>query len=224
MATAVYSTGHKSQTLKRLMTFIRRFGIACFALLGASEIRAQDQAGIAAFGLNAGDQVRITVWRKPELSGDFSVAPNGTLTHPLYREVQVTGVPMSVVEDRLRTFLARYETNPQFVIQPLVKVIVGGEVRNPNLLSVPPETTIAQAIALAGGPTERGLLNKVLVIRDRQEIRTDLSRPDSDVGVLQVRSGDQVLVGRRGIQMREYISPISSSIAAVVAIVTLLTR
>jgi protein involved in polysaccharide export with SLBB domain len=72
------------------------------------------------------------------LSGDFTVAANGTINHPLYREVQVTGIPMSAVEDRLRTFLARYATNPQFVVLPLVKIIVGGEVRNPNVFSVPP--------------------------------------------------------------------------------------
>src|SRR4051812_11768962 len=74
----------------------------------------------AAFGgLNAGDQIRIVVWRKPEFSGDFAIAANGTIIHPLYRDVQVTGVPLSVVEDRLRTYLTRYETTPQFVIQPL---------------------------------------------------------------------------------------------------------
>jgi len=175
-------------------------------------------------GLNPGDQIRIIVWRKPEFSGDFPIAANGTITHPLYREVQVTGVPLSVVEDRLRTFLTRYETTPQFVIQPLVRIIVGGEIRSPNIYSVPPETTIAQAIALAGGPTERGELNQVRVVRDRQEIKMDISKPDSDAGVLQIRSGDQILVGRKRQSILAIIGPITSSIAAAAAITTVIRR
>jgi polysaccharide biosynthesis/export protein len=105
-----------------------------------------------------------------------------------------------------------------------VKIVVGGEVRTPNIYSVPPETTIAQAIAIAGGPTERGVLREVKVIRDRNEIKMDISRPDSDAGVLQIRSGDQILIGRRGRSTLEYISPITSSIAAIAAIVSIIIR
>lgn len=175
-------------------------------------------------GLSAGDQIRIVVWRKPELSGDFPIAANGTIAHPLYREVKVTGIPLVTVEDRLRTFLSRYEANPQFVIQPLVKVIVGGEVRTPSIYSVPPETTIAQAIALAGGPTDRGQLDRVHVIRERQDILMDISRPDSDVSTLLIRSGDQILVGRKGRSSLDYLGPITSSIAAVAAIISIIVK
>lgn len=175
-------------------------------------------------GLNPGDQIRIIVWRKPEFSGDFPISANGTITHPLYREVQVTGVPLSVVEDRLRTFLTRYETTPQFVIQPLVRIILGGEVRSPNIYSVPPETTIAQAIALAGGATERGEMRQVRVVRDRQDIKMDVSKPDSDAGILQIRSGDQILVGRARQSILQYISPITSTIAAAAAITAVVRR
>ena len=31
--------------------------------------------------LSPGDSVRIVVWRKPEMSGDFIVGPDGTITH-----------------------------------------------------------------------------------------------------------------------------------------------
>ena len=202
------------------MTFLKRLTIAFTALFAAATAHAQNQDP-AAQGLAAGDQIRITVWRKPEMSCDCTVAGNGTIIHPLYRDVQVIGVPLTTVEERLRTFLARYEQNPQFVIQPLVKIVVGGEVRTPNIYSVPPETTIAQAIAIAGGQTDRGNLREVKVIRDRNEIKMDVSRPDSDAGVLQIRSGDQVLVGRRGRSALDYLGPVTSSIAAVAAIISI---
>jgi protein involved in polysaccharide export with SLBB domain len=206
------------------MTFFKRLPIAFVALFSAVSLNAQTAPDAVPQGLAPGDQLRIIVWRKPEMSCDCTVAGNGTIIHPLYREVQVTGLPLSTVEERLRTFLARYEQNPQFVIQPLVKIVVGGEVRTPNIYSVPPETTIAQAIAIAGGPTDRGVLREVKVIRDRNEIKMDVSKPDSDAGVLQIRSGDQILIGRRGRSGLEYISPITSSIAAIAAIVSIIIR
>jgi polysaccharide export outer membrane protein len=205
------------------MNLLRRLSIAFAALFLAASANAQSQDPTTQ-SLAPGDQVRITVWRKPEMSCDCTVAGNGTIIHPLYREVQVVGVPLTTVEDRLRTFLARYEQNPQFVIQPLVKIVVGGEVRTPNIYSVPPETTIAQAIAIAGGNTDRGNLREVKVIRDRNEIKMDVSRPDSDAGVLQIRSGDQILIGRRGRSAMEYVAPITSSIAAIAAIASILIK
>jgi protein involved in polysaccharide export with SLBB domain len=206
--------------IQRSQSMIRaiRLVTAVVALSAAAELHAQATAAPQGEGLNPGDQVRVLVWRKPELSGDFSIAPNGTITHPLYRSVQVTGVPMSVVEDRLRTFLLQYETNPQFVVQPLVKIIVGGEVRAPNLYSVPPETTIAQAVALAGGSTDRGRLDRVRVVRAGQEILVDLTRPDASAAQLQIRSGDQIMVARRANVFRDVVSPIASLVGAFAAI------
>src|SRR6266853_2012781 len=72
--------------------------------------------------LSVGDSLRISVWRSPELSGDFVIGPDGTITHPLYRTVKVAGLPMSTIEANLGRFLSTYQSNPQFVIEPLVRV------------------------------------------------------------------------------------------------------
>jgi protein involved in polysaccharide export with SLBB domain len=201
------------------MKLFKRLSIALVVLCGANAAGAQSEIQQS---LQPGDQLRITVWRKAEMSCDCTIGGNGTLVHPLYRELQVTNVPITTVEERLRAFLARYEQNPQFVVQPLVKIVVGGEVRVPNIYSVPPETTITQSIALASGPSDRGDLSNVRVIRDRQEIKIDVTRPDSDAGLLQIRSGDQVVVGRRGRSAFEYFGPVASSIAALAAILSII--
>jgi len=203
-----------------------RLAILFSGLLAASTVSGQGAApDLAATQIiGPGDQIRIVVFRQPELSGDFAIAGNGTIVHPLYREVQVTGVPISVVEDRLRTFLTKYVTNPQFVILPLVKVIVAGEVKAPNIYPVPPETTVQQVVAQAGGPTDRGALDDVRMVRDRQEVRIDLSRPNSEAANLQIRSGDLILVGRRGTGIRDYIAPVASSLGLVATLITLFRR
>lgn len=191
--------------------------VALFALPKTSTAQDAPVAGLA-----PGDQVRILVYKGEELSGLFTIGSAGTILHPLYRDIKVTGVPMSTVEDRIRTFLLKYQTNPQFVIEPLVRIVVGGEVRTPNVYSVPPETTIAQAIALAGGPTERANLRKVSVVRDRQEIRIDVRQPESDAMVLQIRSGDQIILGRRAAPVTNFIGAFASSVAAVAAVISVI--
>jgi polysaccharide biosynthesis/export protein len=124
------------------------------AVLSAIVIAAPAHAQSAeVVGFSPGDVVRISVWRQPELSGEFYIMSDGTIVHPLYRGVKVTGIPFTDVEARIRAILAEYEATPQFVIEPLLRIAVGGEVGTPNLYTVPPETTIAQAVALAGGPT-----------------------------------------------------------------------
>jgi protein involved in polysaccharide export with SLBB domain len=181
-----------------------------------------DRSGVA---LSPGDQVRITVWRQPELSGDVNVLGDGTLGHPLYRNLYVAGIPIELVESRLRDYLSRYEADPQIVVEPLLRVVVGGEVRQPNLYSLPPEVTIAQAVALAGGPTERGRLDLVRLLRDGQVYVLDLTSPSSRAESIPIRSGDRIVVERRGESFfRAYVVPASSVLAAAAGLVSIFLR
>ena len=174
--------------------------------------------------LQPGDAVEVTVWRQPDLSGEFAIAEDGSITHPLFRGVRVTGVPLAQVEERLDEYLKGLESNPQFVIQPLLRVSVGGEVRQPSLYRLSPETSIAEAVALAGGATERGRLDRIRLFRDGEEIRVDLTSPEAGIGQESIRSGDQLFVERRRSIFRDYIAPAGSITAAIVSLVSVLTR
>ena len=168
--------------------------------------------------LRPGDAVRITVWRSVELSGEFGIAADGTLIHPLYRAVRVAGVPLPEVESRLRSFIEQYQTQPQFVAEPLLRVTVGGEIERPNLYFLRPDVTVAQAVGLAGGPTVRGRRDRVRVLASGQLrlVRIDGSDPAGDVPI---RSGDQLIVERRGSMFREIVAPVIGVAGAVAAIV-----
>jgi polysaccharide export outer membrane protein len=195
------------------------------ASFAASPLAAQEgpAAGREAV-LMPGDVVRITVWRRPELSGDFAVAADGSIRHPIYQAVKVAGVGIPAAEARLRDFLTRLESTPQFVLEPLFRVTVGGEVRQPNLYSLPQETSVSQAVAMAGGPTERGRLDRVVLQRDGREQVIDLNAPGFSAAHMPVRSGDRIFVARRR-DWRDYVVPIASTIAAGAAVVNIfLTR
>jgi protein involved in polysaccharide export with SLBB domain len=104
---------------------------------------------------------------------------------------------------------------------PLFRVIMAGEVQKPNVYTLPPSTTVSQAVALAGGGTERGRLNRVQVFRQGKVFIVDLTRPDASGAQMRTRSGDQITVPRRGSSFRDIIGPLSSVVAAMAAVATL---
>src|SRR5215218_6153155 len=74
----------RTRTMRHLMLWL----VPIVTLVMPELVAAQTPAPAPrteAVSLSPGDSVRITVWRKPEFSGDFIVAPDGTISHPLYR-------------------------------------------------------------------------------------------------------------------------------------------
>jgi len=179
--------------------------------------------------LSAGDSVRITVWRRPEFSGDFIVSPDGTISHPLYRTVRVGSIPFATAESNLRTFLARFEQDPQFVMEPLVRVAVSGEVGRPQVFVVRPETSVAEAVAQAGGPNQFGKRDRVRVLRRQpngvqRELYVNLLDPESGTGSIRVHSGDQIVVDRKKSFFREVFLPGLSVLGSAASIYLLIDR
>jgi protein involved in polysaccharide export with SLBB domain len=200
------------------------FVLMLLALVGAPRlIPAQSPVGApVASALNPGDVVRITVWRKPDLSGDFVIAGDGTLTHPLYREVRVTGIPIEAVEARIREFLTKLEANPQFVVEALLRVAVSGEVRQPNLYTLRPETSLGQAVAIAGGPTDRGRRDRLRLIRHNRDVLVDLRKADAAGAGMLVLSGDQVTVERQRDIWGDVVGPVVTVLGAAAAVVSVM--
>jgi len=179
--------------------------------------------------LSAGDSVRITVWRKQEFSGDFIVGPDGSITHPLYRTVRVGGVPFATAESNVRTFLTRFEQDPQFVVEPLVRVAVSGEVGRPQVFAVRPETSIAEAVAQAGGPSQFAKRDRVRVLRrdpngGQRELHVDLLDPQTGSAAVRVHSGDQIIVERRKSFFRDIFLPGLSVFGSAASIYLLIDR
>jgi protein involved in polysaccharide export with SLBB domain len=193
----------------------------------AAPARAAAQAApadLAEVVLRPGDAVRITVWRRPELSGEFALDGHGNLAHPLYRAVQLTDVSVAVAETRLKTFLSTFEANPSFSFEPLLRVTVSGEVVRPNLYSLRPETSVAQAVATAGGPTIRARVDRVRLVRDGRTFFVDLSRPADGLAQTRIRSGDQLQVDVKRSLFRDYLSPVIMVTGGLAAILNVILR
>ena len=179
--------------------------------------------------LAPGDSVRIVVWRKPEMSGDFIVGPDGTITHPLYRAVRVGGVPFSTAEANVRNFLARFEQDPQFVVEPLVRVAVSGEVGRAQVFALRPETSIADAVAQAGGPSQYANRNRVRVLRQegsgrQRELVVSLLDAEGTAAKIRVHSGDQIVVDRKKSFFKDIFMPALGVIGSTASIYLFIDR
>lgn len=156
---------------------------------------AAELSAPANISLQPGDVVRVGIWREAELSGDFPVDPAGDATFPLLGKMHVAGIPIAALTD---TLIAAYRVelrNPSITVIPLRRIYVLGDIARPGLYTVEPSTSLAAAVALAGGPNGQGDLNRIRVIRDGSVVLEKVPMQQA-IHVVDVRSGDQIYIGR----------------------------
>jgi polysaccharide biosynthesis/export protein len=115
------------------------------------------------------------------------------------------------------------------VMEPLVRVAVSGEVGRPQVFAVRPETSIAEAVAQAGGANQFASRNRVRVLRKdsegrRQEFYVDLLGPERSGATLRVHSGDQIVVDRRRSFFRDILIPTLGVIGSLASIYLVVDR
>ncbi|CAN5658853.1 hypothetical protein BH23GEM6_BH23GEM6_22680 [soil metagenome] len=154
-------------------------------------------AGTEPVTLQPGDVVRVMIWREEDLSGEFPVNENGTVIFPLLGEITVTELPFPRLRDSLMEQYRVHLRNPSITITPLRRINVLGEVNKPGLYEVDPTISLAGIVALAGGTNPGGDLSRIRVLRDGEVLHRRASATLS-LHAFDIRSGDQVLVERRG--------------------------
>jgi polysaccharide export outer membrane protein len=191
--------------------------MALFLLLSPSIARAQTQAEQVT--LHPGDLLRVTIWREPDLSGEFQVDEQGRVTLPLLGVRPVANVPMQALRDSLMREYLQQLRNPSITITPLRRINILGEVQHPGLYPVDPTVTLAGAVALAGGANAEGDLTHVSLLRAGSAPLRGLSVAAS-LDQLDVRSGDQIVVARRSWASRNSSTLLASGLSFVTAIAT----
>ena len=200
---------------------LRVLGLAFFYIV-VSWVPAAAQQAIpgtsspagSATSLLPGDVIRVQIWREDGLSGDFQVDEDGVVVLPLLGRKQVVGVSPDDLREQLTQEYDQYLVNPSVNVTLLRRVTVMGEVRVPGLYPVDATVSVAQLIALAQGVTPDGDVNRITLVRSGQTIRADLAGTMA-ITEAGIRSGDQLLVGKRS-----WISRNLSSLAWISSIAT----
>lgn len=120
--------------------------------------------------LGVGDQFELRVYEEDSLSGEFTVASNGTINYPHVGRIQVAGMTCAEVEDYimegLRDGILRTPSVSCSITEYKSKQIyVFGEVSDPGSFPYRTDITIVEAFALAGGFTERARANNTKLTR-----------------------------------------------------------
>jgi len=118
------------------------------------------------------DLLQIQVWDHPDLERKVFVSRNGTFTFPFIGEVHAAGLSVEAVEQEIVRRLDKgYIVNPQVTVtvdEPKVKYFyVFGEVENPGKYEWEKGITVLQAIATAGGLTEKAAVRRTKVVREQ---------------------------------------------------------
>ena len=124
------------------------------------------------YRLQAEDVLNITVHEQPDLTTRTRVTADGNITFPLLGVVEVAGLAVPELEEKLTILLKKdYLVNPQVIVfieeYAAKQVSVIGCVNNPGKYDMlhEKETTVLQAVAMAGGFSEIADINGTRILR-----------------------------------------------------------
>ncbi|HXV85543.1 MAG TPA: polysaccharide biosynthesis/export family protein [Gemmatimonadales bacterium] len=183
----------------------RRAALATLLLLGRAAFLPAQQPPVVSgagggYALRPGDIVRIEVWGQEAYSGQFQVDERGILQYPVMGEIAIDNLTVADLRDRLRQGLETIFNRPFVTVTPLFRMAVLGEVARPGLYTVDPTLSVLDIVAMAGGTSRNGDLNRIRLLRAGAEEQLSFQRESIQGRTLQdigVRSGDQILVARR---------------------------
>lgn len=155
--------------MKKLTWFLL---VPAFALLLASTPSMAENPAPASserYVIGPEDVLEIAVWRNTELSKVVTVRPDGKISLPLVGELKASGLTpeelrVSIVE-RLKEF--QQTVVASVIVQSVnsYRIYILGEVRLPGTYVLKTNTSVLQAISLAGGFSQFSSKNKIIVIR-----------------------------------------------------------
>ena len=148
---------------------------------------AEKTPAVEEYRIQSEDILQITVFEEPDLSSKVRVTTSGEIHFPLLGQIQVAGLSVSELQEKLTQRLAQdYLVNPQ--VQVFIEtyhareVFVTGSVNKPGAYTLPAgkTTTLMEAIALAGGFHEHAAVNGTRIIRieNGQEKRINVKAND----------------------------------------------
>ena len=161
--------------MKQSHRWISIIGSALLALyvLSIGTIRAASD-----YMVRADDRLKIKIFQYPELSGEYTVSANGTISIAAIGEIPVDGLSTKEVANRIseRFVRAGLSDKPGTSVEVLQSrpVYVLGDVQKPGEYPFRPGVTVLQAVSLAGGWLRFNDPGLMRIDRDTINIRGEL--------------------------------------------------
>ena len=168
------------------------------------------------YRLGPGDKLRVTVFNEGDLSGEFAIDGQGFVRLPLIGQVQAAGLTTFGLESRI----AGGFVNGGYLISPRVSVeimsyrpfYIIGEVSKPGEYAYVNAMTAPNAIALAGGYTDRATESTIWVRHEGETSEREVAADETT----RILPGDVIRVRRSTYwAIMSVLAPIISPFTAV---------
>jgi polysaccharide export outer membrane protein len=159
------------------------------------------------YRIGALDTLNVIVWRNPELSGTYSVRPDGKLTTPLVDDLVALGKTPTELQREMEKALQKYIRDP--VVTVIVTNFAGpvsdqirvvGEAAKPQVLPYRQNMTLMDVMIAVGGLTDFADGNAATIVRaadgNKQysvRLRDLVKRGDIGANV-EMRPGDILII------------------------------
>ena len=145
--------------------------------------------------LGPGDKIAIKVFGEEDLTIETLLGNSGKINYPFLGEISVAGLTIKQVEQIIENGLA-----PDYLVKPNVYAqvleyrpfYIHGEVKQPGGYPYHPGMTINQAVALAGGLTERADEDKISLFKEGDKSNKQKATLD-----YKVNAGDTITIAQR---------------------------
>ena len=155
------------------------------------------------YTLQAGDKLRIEVYKDTQLSQSVQIRPDGKITLPLVGDIEATDKTPLELRDQITKSLREYMTNPVvtvIVVEALsAQVFVTGEVAKSGPVPIHGPLNVVQAIAMAGGFNDWAKKKDIRILRQgptgTQTIHVNYKDAiEGEARPVYLRAGDTIVV------------------------------
>jgi polysaccharide export outer membrane protein len=176
--------------------------------LGVAQKASRMETNSSALVLGPGDELEVTVYGAPDLSGHTRVSVEGNISMPLIGYVRVAGLSSSEAEATIEAQLRKNNVvnDPQVSVYAKEYtssgISVAGEVVKPGFYSALGPHRLFDVLQAAGGTTDRAANKVVISHRDQKDATTlSISKDPAQMAVsnVELQPGDTVVVPKAGI-------------------------
>jgi len=125
--------------------------------------------------IGAGDRFTIDIWGRIEASYKVEVDQNGEIIIPKIGRLKVWGLTFSQLRNFLQTEFSNYYKDFHINITMdrirTIQVFVVGEAETPGSFTISSLATAYNALFAAGGPTKRGTMRKIKLMRNGEVVK-----------------------------------------------------
>jgi polysaccharide biosynthesis/export protein len=176
--------------------------------VAAPEKASRDENKSSALVVGPGDEVEVTVYGAPDLSGRSRVSSSGNISMPLIGYVRIGGLSDSEAEGAIEAKLRQQNVLNDPRVSVYVKdygssgISVAGEVAKPGVYSALGPHRLFDILQAAGGTTDKASNDAVISHRDQKDATTvHISKDPVQMATSNVdlQPGDTVVVPKAGI-------------------------